>query len=455
MPALWAIAKNTIAQAVRMKVAAIFIVLLLILLPLMSVIVTGDGSVKGKLQTFVGYGLSLTSLLLCLLTIIISTYSLSSDIKYKQIWTVVTKPVRRWQVMLGKLLGIIILDFVLLAGFASIIYGLTMLMPRLSHAGPDEMVQLENEFFTARASVKPLIPDVRNEVEEAFSKMQDQGNLPQGMTPLQVRQQLYQQKMLEKQAVPPGQAIAWQFQDVAVFDPNQYIFIRFKYDVSVNPPNMSVYGRWIIGDDRQLAASGSSLKTPIYAPPPQSDSIRTVHELAVPADAVVDGYLGLAFQNLPANNTVVIFPTEDGLEVLYKAGSFQGNFIRAVAVIFIRLVFLAMLGVSLAAWLSFPVAILVCLVIFAMGSMSTFIFESFDALEGSGSVAYTLILKPALNLLPQFDKFAPADFLIKGQYLSLASVLGQAGVMIGIQGAIVLIVGIVIFRFKEMAKVTV
>ena len=117
MRRIWAVAVNTIAQAVRMKIAAVFIVLLLILLPMMSLVVTGDGTLKGKLQTFVSYGLSLTSLLLCLLTIIISIYSLSSDIKQCQIWTVLTKPIRRFELLCGKLLGMVILDAVLLVWF--------------------------------------------------------------------------------------------------------------------------------------------------------------------------------------------------------------------------------------------------------------------------------------------------------------------------------------------------
>ena len=88
---------------------------------------------------------------------------------------------------------------------------------------------------------------------------------------------------------------------------------------------------------------------------------RTIHEIAVPANAVADGYLGVVFENTPLNDTVVIFPIEDGLEILYKADSFGANFIRATLLIFMRLVFLAALGISVATWLSFPVAILLCL----------------------------------------------------------------------------------------------
>ena len=72
MDRIWAVAKNAIRQALRMKVAAIFVVLLLVLLPVMGLTATGDGTLLGRLQTFVSYGMSLTSLLLCLLTIIVA-----------------------------------------------------------------------------------------------------------------------------------------------------------------------------------------------------------------------------------------------------------------------------------------------------------------------------------------------------------------------------------------------
>ena len=98
-----------------MKIAAVFIVLLIVLLPVMGVAMTGDGTLKGRLQTFVSYGISLTSLLLCLLTIIVSTYSLTNDIKQKQIYTVLTKPIHRFQLLFGKLLGVLLLDAALLA----------------------------------------------------------------------------------------------------------------------------------------------------------------------------------------------------------------------------------------------------------------------------------------------------------------------------------------------------
>lgn len=454
MRRVWAVAVNTISQAVRMKIAAVFIVLLLILLPMMSLVVTGDDTLKGKLQTFVSYGLSLTGLLLCLLTIIISIYSLTSDIKQGQIWTVLTKPIRRFELLCGKLLGIVILDAVLLFGFSSIIYGLTMFVPNLTKASNEEIIQAQNEFFTARAAIKPPKPDLTKEVDEAYRALVQHGQLPERMTAQEVKQQLEQQKLLAKQTVPVGSQIRWQFYDIGPIDPNGFIFIRFKYDVSVNPPGNEIYGKWYIGDDRQLGQGVSAQKTPIYFIE-QKDSIRTMHEIAVPAKAVADGYLGVIFENTPLNDTLIIFPTNDGLEILYKADSFGANFIRATLLIFVRLIFLAALGLSVATWLSFPVAVLLCLVVFFSASISGFIIESFDSLGGGLGGIYNFTVRPLLELLPKFDELNPSTFIVGAKLLGWWTLAQAAAVMLLLQALVVWFVGIIIFSLREIAKVTV
>ena len=154
MRSIWAVATNTLKQALRMKIAAVFVALLVVLLPVMAFSMTGDGTVKGRLQSFVSYGLSLTSLLLCLMTVAASVYSLASDIRDKQIFTVLTKPIRRFQLLLGKLLGITLLNAALLVFFCGVIYGLTWAVPRLSDASDEELQKVENQFLTARAGLQ-------------------------------------------------------------------------------------------------------------------------------------------------------------------------------------------------------------------------------------------------------------------------------------------------------------
>ncbi len=457
MRRIWAVAKNTIRQALRMKVAIIFIVLLLILLPVMGLTATGDGTLKGRLQTFVSYGLSLTSLLLCLLTIIVCVYAITSDIEQRQIYTVATKPIRRHQLILGKLLGVIVLDVGLLVIFAGIVYGVTRFMPRFFNAPDEELRQVENEFYTARASLRPPEIDVSEDVAQQYEQLRRNDQLEvvyPNFTHEEIIKALTARKRLERQAVEVSGGLLWEFENVRPRDPDQSLFIRFKYNVSVTPPDGEVYGRWEIGDLRQTQY-GEEIVTPI-AIEDRKDPIRTFREIEVPAQVIADdGYLAVGFRNVPYNQTVVIFPVEDGLEVLYKAGTFTGNFIKAALLILCRLVFLACLGVLAASFLSFPVAILFCLVVFSVGTISGFVLESFDMLSHSVGVVYTYTIGAVIRLLPRFDQYNPTAYLVPARLLSW-SLLGRVVLfMVFIKALVLLALGLVIFSFRELAKIIV
>lgn len=455
MRSIWAVATNTIRQALRLKIAAAFIILLLVLLPVMGFALTGDGTLKGRLQTFVSYGLSLTSILLCLLTIVASIYSLTSDISQRQIYTVITKPIRRYQLLLGKMLGVILLDVVLLFFFSSIIYGITFIMPGFLSAPEDELAEAYNEFYTARAGIAPPEADVSKEVNEIYSRLKTIGQLPENMSYSEIIAQLTSQKKLEKRAAGIGQQLIWEFNNIQPLEPNESIFIRFKYETSVTPPDSQVFSQWFIGDYRQVKY-GTESNVPVYSTPLRKDPVRTFREIEVPANAVAeDGYLAIGFVNVPMNNTVVIFPLEDGLEVLYKADSFSANFLRAVLLLLFRLIFLACLGILASSFLSFPVAILFCLVIFFTATFSGFVIESFNFLGKNLSSIYSYTLKPVILLLPEFDKFNPAKFLVPGRLLSWLFVAKAAGLMVCIKSFLLLVIALIIFSFKEIAKIIV
>ena len=437
-----------------MKIAAVFIILLVVLLPVMGASMTGDGTLKGRLQTFVSYGLSLTSLLLCLLTIIVSIYSLTSDIEQRQIYTVLTKPVRRFQLLLGKLLGVILLDVALLVLFSAIIYGITIYTPKFYNATEAELAQAQNEFYTARAALRPPKVDVTREVLDTYSKLEKTGQLEQlfrGLSRKKIIAVLTSRKLFEKRTAVVGQQLLWEFDNVKPLDPNQSLFVKFKYDVSVNPPDLQVYGRWVVGDYRQVRY-GEKIKTPIYTFD-RKDLIRTFYEQEIPADAVAeDGYLAVGFLNVPLNNTPVIFPP-DGLQVLYEAGSFTANFIKAVLLILFRLIFLASLGILTSTFLSFPVAILLSLVVFFTATFSGFCLESFDFLSENLSGLYRYTVRPVILLLPQFDKFNPTKFLVPARLVGWSLLARVALSLICIKAVLLLLLALLIFSCREIAKV--
>jgi len=457
MDKVLAVASNTIKQVVRMRIAVVFVVLLLIILPLLAAASTGDGTLKGRLQTFVSYGLSLIGLLLSLFTIIAVTYTATSDVVQCQVYTVLTKPIRRHQFMLGKFLGVLVIDLVVLAIMSGLVFGIAVYAPRLIGVDQDQMEQLNNEFFTARKGLRPREPDVTTEVEQQYRKLLEGQELEQvfkGLPKEQVIARLTQQKRLEKRAAAVGQDLMWEFHDVKLEDPNGSLFIRFKYNVTSNPVDLQIASQWLVGDLRQLK-EGSQVGTPIYRID-RKDPVRTFREFTVPGDAVAkDGYLAVAFLNTLENDTVVIFPLDEGLEVLYKAGGFTGNFIRGALLILIRLIFLAAVGVFAGSFLSLPVAILLCLLVLLTGSTSGFILESFSFLGKNLSLIYEYTLKVLVEALPRFDQMNPNRFLVPARLIPWSLLIWQGGGPILAKAAILLAAGLWIFRSREIARTTV
>ena len=459
MYSIWAVAKNTFATAVRMKIAIVFLLMLIILLPVMSVIMTGDGTARGKLQSFVSYGLSLTAFLLSLLTIIISTYTITSDIKHKRVYMVLTKPIRRFEFLCGKFLGVLMLNLILLLLFSAVIFILTLQIPRIADADPTELQELDRQFFTARASL-PMTIDrnlIKQEARKAYEEMKKADQLPDGKTEREILVELIKQKELQARATEPGGELVWEFENINTksLDQGQNIFVRFKYDVSVKPPDKKITGTWWVGDYRQIKYGDGNLKTPGYIAT-RRDIVSTVHEIEIPADAVAaDGYLAVVFYNEPVNNTTVIFPIEDGLEVLYKAGTFTANYIKTVILILARLIFLAALGVSVSTWLSFPVAILVCLSVFFTGLINSFIVGSFDYLSQTMTIFYSFTIKPIIWLLPKFDAdLSVTKYMVSSKILGVAFLLTVIGILM-IKTIIVSSLGILIFSRREIARITV
>ncbi len=459
MHSVWAITKNTLAQALRMKVAGAVIVLLAVLLPLMSVVMQGDGTLLGKLQTFVSYGLGLVNLLLCLLTIAVAAFTLSNDLKRRHLYLVVTKPVARYQVIVGKLLGILLLNVVLLGVFGGVIYGCTWVVYRYADAADPQRQRVAVEFFTARSGLKAQYDQeaVRKSAEQRFKELQQSNQLPRDMSQVRILSELMGQERMVAKACPPGQAKRWDFDGIrlaAANDPNALIFIRYKLEATAVLADNRIYGMWRIGDLRQLDAGVEQIVTPIFQSE-RDDVTRTYHEFAVPAQALAeDGYLGVAFFNNPSlNPTTVIL---EDVEVLFQSGTFTGNFLRALAMIYVRLAFLTALGVSLTTWLSFPVAILVCLAVFFAGLTNTFILESFDGIENVTGMIYNFTLRPLLWMIPKFDGlYNPSTYVINGRLIEGVFLLTSALITVGIKGLAVALFGMWVFSRREIAKAVV
>src|SRR3954469_17006576 len=109
---VWAIARLSIKESVRRRVIVALAVYIVILLFAGWFLQTGYRE-PGKL--FFSVVLTATTYLVLLIALLVSCFSLPNDFKSKTIFTIVTKPVRSSDIVLGRILGFTIVGTVLLA----------------------------------------------------------------------------------------------------------------------------------------------------------------------------------------------------------------------------------------------------------------------------------------------------------------------------------------------------
>ena len=187
-----------------------------------------------------------------------------------------------------------------LQAFVSYSLSITSFMPQYFSVDDDVRTQLDNEFFAARAGLVPTEADISREVLDDYNKYKKEGSLRPNVSRAKTIEQITLQKKVARRRAAIGQEVVWDFHDVKPLDPNQRLFLRFKYEVVSNPSDVLIAGRWFAGDIRQI-----EFETPIYTFE-RTDVIRTFHEIEIPADAVSkDGYLAVGFWNDPQVNSHV------------------------------------------------------------------------------------------------------------------------------------------------------
>lgn len=106
--AIAAIAANTFREAVRNKIFAALLVFAGGVLAFSLVL--GAMSLHNEVRVATNVGLYASTLFSMIITVYVSINLLHTEIANRTIYTILSKPVRRWQFILGKYFGIILLD---------------------------------------------------------------------------------------------------------------------------------------------------------------------------------------------------------------------------------------------------------------------------------------------------------------------------------------------------------
>ena len=472
---LFAIARLTIKAVVRYRLLPVLAVLLVLVVVGLPLLLKHDGTARGLVQIVITYCLSAVTAILGLVTLWLATGTLARDVEDCSMQMVVVKPIPRWQIWLGKWLGIMGLNFALLS-----LSGLSVffLIQWRAAALPErQQAILRNELLLARGSLKEPLPDLDAGVEKLVKeRILQLGLIANGADLAMVRKDVKEFLKSQYQVVAPKQARTW------VIDPGgqralletQPIYLRVRFrtaQYSVKSETFQTF--WEVGPPNSTNRVRISL-------PMTSDAF---HEFGVnmldakgklTLDPVKDGRvmnlldpqgrLIITFGN--ANSAHLLFDLEEGMEVLYHEGGFGLNFTRGMTIIFIWLGLLAAIGLAGASYLSFPVASFFSIAVLICGLMSgtvsnvvkdgTFGSTNHDtgAPEGAlGAVDFVMVplFRAADQVLTMVNSFSPIDALSTGRsvtWLTLLRAVVQIWLVIG--GAFT-VVGIVVFSHRELA----
>ena len=457
MQKILAIAWLTWKAALRFRLFLVIAGLLILAVVGLPLVVKSDGTAQGFTQIILTYTLSAVTVLLGFSTLWLACGTLARDIEECQIQVVATKPISRWQIWLGKWLGIVTLNAALLALSGACIYG--MLQWRATRLPPAEQAKLRSDVLVARGSVKP--PSGEEQIDEDTMRVfQDRLKQQPELANLspddkqQAINQIREEVKAGLQIVPPDIIRVWRLKLGLAknFLRDKPMQLRIKFNTA-NPYSEATYvGVWQIGDP-----SGNYWLTNF-----ESLAANTYHEFDIPPNLFdKDGNLIIAFKNV--NDTSLLFPLEDGIEVLYPEGGFTLNFARGLGIIFCWMALLAALGLASSSFLTFPVAAFFSLAVMVIVCSSGTLAEAVaNGTVGVGNEESTVghtpmdvvlipMFKAILTVINLAKNFSPIDSLSDGRAISWEELATAFGQVVLLLGGIIALIGISLFNRRELA----
>ena len=423
MNRILAIAGLTLRSAVRSKVFALLVVLVMGGIIGLPLIMKSDGTLVGQVQLFLQYTLGLTVALLAIMAVWTGAGAVSLEVEGRQIQIMVVKPVNALEIWLGKWLGLMVINLALLMLAGALIYGLLWWTTRPALLSAADQARLREEILVARSDVLP---------ERGI-------NLP---TDKRIGQPL-----------APGETGTWQFNLPARVPASGSVFLQFRFVTSHPGRQAPVAGLWLIEAEdgagaRRVPVSGVANQVYSFKLPVPSGSRR----------------LNVSYRNVEEREPVtILFDAADSVKLKVHESSFEANYLRAMLMTLARLSFFSALGLTAGVVFSFPVAVFVSLALLLVSIVNRWI-QQVVAVGVSGdldesSVGWIVILVDrivqgmvlALNaIMPPLYRFNPLEFLPGGMLISWALVGKAWLVLVGGYAGILALVGAWLFSRREL-----
>lgn len=474
MTRILAIARLTFREGVRMRIILVVLVVLALMLMNMPFWLRGDETVAGRLQNFLDYALNAVSICLGLATVFLSCNTLAGEIRSNVIHMVVTKPVNRFEILLGKWTGVMALNLLLILICGGAIYFFATYLHRQPVQNDRDRRKLEDTVWIARYSASPKEPDFSKEAEADVEKRINDGTLPAENKLIAIREKrtqlrddwlvirpqtirTFEFEGLPLQSRPDAKPKAEFAGDEAPADLH-VIQVSFKARGSPIPKDELLPIAWVFNNPE----TGAPLMTEPFITNQRSAD---THSFFVKDTVLAKGKASLTVGNPDMLAiTTIHFEGRDAIKLYYPAGSFEMNFLKAHLIILMRLAFLAALGLFFSTFVSFPVAcfcvftwLVICVAkpwwISAIGGDLTIVEASVDPYGKWGPLVRWFMI-PLLNFgFPDFTYYDGTTKLVDGLIITNDLIAWTVLHTLCFGLALLLVLGWFIFNRREIAEV--
>lgn len=468
-----AVAQTVVRESVRLKISVFFIVVLLLVLPLIPLLVESEQALRYRIQSFISYSMSATFYLAAFMTIFLACGTVAFEIRDRQIWQLMTKPLSRFRYLVGKWVGIVAVNLVLLVITGISIFIFVQYLRDQPAANERDRTAVENEVLVARIGATPDYDDLAHEelmqvvdrrIENDFTLRQaiESGLKSRRAERARIAREIRDEYLREQRTVEAGEMKEYTFTGLQrAMGSEQNLKLRFLVHYGADDTHETHPITFVFKKNGQFIGRPYFFR---YVPTMSqaftipSDYISEQEEFAGTLTVgVINGVISQTGQvaPLPGTDRALNFDPRD-LEVLFTVGGFEANYLRAMLVMWMKLAFLAMLGIACATLLSFPVACLTSFTIFLAATIGPFLATALEQFYiGSSWRIDRVVIKSLATLMvilfEPFGDFKPTERLIEGRLIPWWAVIKAFALLGFLWSGLALGLGYLAFRDRELA----
>ena len=483
MKAFRAIVALTFRNAVRSHIFQLLLILLLLCVTLIPFSVS-TGKIDDLIRVSLLYSLWSVSIVLTLSSLWLGCYIMSHDIDNYQIHMVVSKPVPRSVIWLGKWAGINLINIVLLLFAGLVVYAVVML--RYNEAGETgrfadrevarqnaeaERARIRSQILVGRRVFMPELPDPEKVAEAAVNqRIQELAQEGKQFTDSEiarlrdeVRRDISTRPIevvparLNEAGIPLTAATAhtWIFKDLPADLNKGQLILRFRPYLNKVASEDQRDSRmwWGVQNPAAVQSAGESGSYMAVTPYPEAYFTGEFHEHFLP-DGVIspEGIVKIQVVNADTQGGKHYYQIADGPQLLIPVCGFEANYLRAMLVMLVQLLLLSGLACAFGGCLTMPTAIFMVVSYLLFGSLSMILTDASFFISTAWDKLGNILAKTLLLVVIPLQNFDVTDMLSGGELIEFSFIWKLFFEYFILRGVPMFLFGIWLYRRREMGS---